>query len=470
MGKPTGFLEHPRETTKKRAIAERVADYAEVEPVPSVAMVATQAARCMDCGVPFCHSGCPLANLIPEWNDLVHRGHLDEAVARLHATNNFPELTGRLCPAPCEAACVLAIGDRAGQTNAVTIRAVELHLAERARQAGFPPEVASARSGKRVAIVGSGPAGLACAQQLARAGHEVVVFEKADRPGGLLRYGIPDFKMDKRVLDERLAQLRGEGVVFECGAAVGDDPGVTELVMRFDAVGLAMGAQRPRSLSVPGRDLPGVVLALDYLEGQNRVVAGDLAAPPITARDKHVIIIGGGDTGADCLGTAHRQGAASVTQIEIMDRPPQERAADNPWPRWPRILRTSAAHEEGGVREFALETTRLTGDDTGVKRLLAKRGETEVELVADLVLLAMGFTGPVLGASPLFDVPLDARGLIATDERLQIGGSKLFAMGDARVGASLVVTAIAEGRRAAASISAWLDGTLGVRRSLPMAG
>ncbi len=468
MGKPTGFLEVSRETVKKRPVAERVADYAEVEPIAPEATVVPQAARCMDCGVPFCHGGCPLANLIPEWNDLAYRGHFDEAVARLEATNNFPELTGRLCPAPCEAACVLAIGDRAGRTNAVSIKAIELHLSERARRAGLTPQLPSAPSGKRVAIVGSGPAGLACAQQLARAGHEVVVFEKADRPGGLLRYGIPDFKLDRRVLDERLLQLRQEGVVFECGAAVFDDPGVTELVMRFDAVGLAVGAQRARQLTVPGGDLNGVVQALDYLEAQNRVIAGDFVEPAITARGKHVIILGGGDTGADCLGTAHRQGAASVTQIEIADAPPLERASDNPWPRWPRIMRVSAAHEEGGVREFALETTRLEGGAGGVQRLVAQRGEGEVVFPADLVLLAMGFTGPLLESSPLFDLPLDARGLIAADARLQIGAGKLFAMGDARVGASLVVTAIAEGRRAAASITAWLDGT--ARRSLPLAG
>jgi glutamate synthase (NADPH/NADH) small chain len=470
MGKPTGFLERDRETIKKRPVAERVADYAEVEPLPPAAMVVAQAARCMDCGVPFCHGGCPLANLIPEWNDLVYRGHFDEAVARLEGTNNFPEITGRVCPAPCEAACVLAIGDRGGKTNAVSIKAVELHLSEHARRAGFTPQIANARSKKRVAIVGSGPAGLACAQQLARAGHDVVVFEKADRPGGLLRYGIPDFKMEKGVLDERLLQLRQEGVVFECGAAAFDDPGVTELVMGFDAVGLAIGAQRARALMVPGADLDGVVAALDYLETQNRVIAGDLAEPSISAHGKHVVILGGGDTGADCLGTAHRQGAASVTQIEIADSPPIERAADNPWPRWPRILRVSGAHEEGGVREFALETTRLEGEAGAVKRLVARRGDSELVFDAELVLLAMGFTGPLVEPSALLDVPLDARGLIATDSRLQIGGGKLFAMGDARVGASLVVTAIAEGRRAAASIDAWLAGALALRRSLPLAG
>jgi len=470
MGKPTGFLERSRETSKKRPIEERVHDYGEVETVMGDVTVAAQAGRCMDCGVPFCHGGCPLANLIPEWNDLVYRGHFDEAVERLHATNNFPELTGRLCPAPCEAACVLAIHDRAGSSNAVTIKAVELHLAERARASGLAPERASSQSGKRVAIVGSGPAGLACAQQLARLGHEVVVFEKADRPGGLLRYGIPDFKMEKRVLDERLVQLRAEGVVFECNAAVGHDPEVTDRVLGFDAIGLAIGALRPRLLAIPGSDLGGVVLALDYLEQQNRAIAGDVIQAPISARGKHVIILGGGDTGADCLGTAHRQGATSVTQIEIAERPPNQRVASNPWPLWPRTFRVSPAHEEGGAREFAFETTRLEGCAGVVQRLVARRGDEDLELSADLVLLAMGFLGPAIEPLSPLEVRLTDRGLIATDSRLQVEASKLFAMGDARVGASLIVTAIAEGRRAAESIAGFLDGSLRPRRALPLAG
>jgi glutamate synthase (NADPH) small chain len=470
MGKPTGFLELSRETAKKRPIDERVRDFGEVETRLSAATVRDQAARCMDCGVPFCHSGCPLANLIPEWNDLVYRGHFEEAVQRLHATNNFPELTGRLCPAPCEAACVLAIDDRSGRSNAVTIKAVELHLAERARAAGLAPQRGTQQTGRRVAVVGSGPAGLACAQQLARLGHEVVVFEKADCPGGLLRYGIPDFKMEKSVLDERLTQLRAEGVVFECDAAVGHDPGVTALVLGFDAIGLAIGAQRARALTVPGSELGGVVWALDYLEQQNRVIAGDTIATPISAHGKHVIILGGGDTGADCLGTAHRQGAKSVTQLEIAERPPDQRAAGNPWPLWPRMFRISPAHEEGGGREFSLETTRLEGEGGTVQRLVARRGDDELELPADLVLLAMGFLGPVIEPASMFDVRLTDRGLIDTDSRLQISGGKLFAMGDARVGASLVVTAIADGRRAAESIAGWLEGSLRPRRALPLTG
>ncbi len=466
MGKPTGFLEKDRETPHKRPVEERIHAAREgSEPAPEHQLRA-EAARCMDCGIPFCHQGCPLGNLIPDWNDLVYRGRFEEAAARLAETNNFPELTGRLCPAPCEASCVLGIDDKP-----VTIKEVEREIAERARAAGYAPKVARSRSGKRVAVVGSGPAGLACAQELAREGHDVVVFERADRPGGLLRYGIPDFKMDKAVLDERLDQLRAEGVAFRCGVDVGRHLTAAELREGFDAVALATGALLPRGLDVSGSDLPGVHPALDYLEQENRIQAGGTIADSIriTAKNKRVIILGGGDTGADCLGTAHRQGALSVVQLEIAPRPPDERAANEPWPLWPNIFRVSPAHEEGGERAYALRTLRIEESGGRAARLVAERidwkdgriiptGE-EVSFDVDLVLVATGYLGPEPSALyTALGVGLDARGRLDADENGRTGEPSVFAMGDARRGASLIVWAIAEGRRAARSIGAFLTG------------
>jgi glutamate synthase (NADPH) small chain len=467
MGKPTGFLEKERETPKKRSVEERLRDSREVyEPFPEEKL-RDQAARCMDCGIPFCHQGCPLGNLIPDWNDLVYRGRFEEAAARLAETNNFPELTGRLCPAPCEASCVVGIDG-----DPVTIKEVEREIAERARAGGsYAPKVARSRSGKRVAVVGSGPAGLACAQELAREGHDVVVFERADRPGGLLRYGIPDFKMDKAVLDRRLDQLRAEGVAFRCGVDVGRHVTAAELREGFDAVALATGALLPRGLDVPGSDLPGVHPALDYLEQENRIQAGDDIADAIriTAKDKRVIILGGGDTGADCLGTAHRQGALSILQLEIAARPPAARSPSDPWPLWPNVFRVSPAHEEGGEREYALRTLRIEETGGRASRLVAERIEwregriistgEEVSFDVDLVLVATGYVGPEPSALyTALGVGLDARGRLDADENGRTGEPSVFAMGDARRGASLIVWAIAEGRRAARSISAFLAG------------
>ncbi len=467
MGKPTAFLEVDRETPHKRPAEERVGDSREIyQPFPEEKLRA-QASRCMDCGIPFCHQGCPLGNLIPDWNDLVYRGRYEEAAARLAQTNNFPELTGRLCPAPCEAACVLGIN-----ASPVTIKQMELEIAERERgEHGYVPKPAATRTGKRVAIVGSGPAGLACAQELAREGHEVVVFERADRAGGLLRYGIPDFKMEKAVLDRRLEQLRAEGVTFRCGVDVGRHVNAAELREDFDAIGLATGALLPRGLDVPGSDLPGVHPALDYLEQENRVQAGEAIASAIRidAKGKRVVILGGGDTGADCLGTAHRQGALSVIQLEIAPRPPDARAPHDPWPLWPNVFRVSPAHEEGGERAFALRTLRI--EDTGgrITKLVAERvsweegrmvssGE-EVTFDVDLVLVATGYLGPEPSALyHALGVELDARGRLAADEQGRTSAPSVFAMGDARRGASLIVWAIAEGRRAARSISAFLNG------------
>ncbi len=473
---PAAFLKIGRAQTGKRSALARIQDSLEFEPPPPEALLREQASRCMGCGIPFCHSACPLTNLIPEWNELAARGHDDEALARLLSTNNFPEFTSRLCPAPCEAACVLAINDQP-----VTIKQTELFLSERERARGLVPLPAHRRTGTRVAVVGSGPAGLACAQQLARKGHEVVVFEKSDRPGGLLRYGIPDFKMDKALLDARLAQLEAEGVRFECNASFGDDPGTSELVLRFDAVALAIGAGRARTLDVPGHDLAGVLYAMDYLEAQNRAIAHGSESLH-HARGKHVVILGGGDTGADCLGTAHRQGAASVTQLEIAEAAPGARSSDNPWPEWPRVFRTSPAHEEGGAREFALMTVRLEGERGVVQRLVTRtavRGESGFEpgpgeersFPADLVLIATGFSGPEASSvAALFGLTPPV-GALAADARLNVlarGGAPLphvFALGDARVGASLIVTAIADGRRAAHAIDAFLAG----KRLLPLA-
>jgi glutamate synthase (NADPH/NADH) small chain len=473
MGKPTGFLEVARESAKKRPVAERLLDHAELELPLDDAKLAAQASRCMDCGIPFCHQGCPLGNLIPDWNDLVYRGNFAEAARKLDETNNFPEFTGRLCPAPCEASCVLGIHDAP-----VTIKQVEVAIADHARREGWDaPRPAAVRTGKRVAVVGSGPAGLACAQQLAREGHDVVVYDRADRPGGLLRYGIPDFKMDKALLDRRVRQLEAEGVRFEVGVDVGRAIDGERLRAEFDAICLTTGALAPRGLDAEGAELPGVHLAMEYLEQENRVVAGDAVPAParITAEGKHVVILGGGDTGADCLGTAHRQRAKSVLQLEIAPRPPEARSARDPWPTWPTILRVSAAHEEGGEREFALRTKRFEADAGRVARLVAERVEwrdgrivaaqgDELVWPADLVLVATGYTGPE--KHPLYaqlGVELDAHGRIAADENGRTSAPDVFAAGDARRGASLIVWAIAEGRRAAASASAYLAGRRGLR-------
>ncbi|MFB3915089.1 MAG: glutamate synthase subunit beta [Terriglobales bacterium] len=460
MGKPTGFKEYKRELPSRRPVAERINDWFEIyQPFPEEKL-RTQGARCMDCGVPFCHNGCPLNNIIPDWNDLVYRGRWKEAIRQLHATNNFPEFTGRICPAPCEAACVLGINE-----PAVTIRQIEKSIIEYAFQQGWiQPQVPEERSGKKVAVVGSGPAGLAAAQQLARAGHSVTVYEKADRIGGLLRYGIPNFKLEKKVIDRRIEQMTAEGVQFITNAHVGVNIEVEALRKDFDAVLLAGGAEHPRDLLIPGRELKGIYFAVDYLTQQNKRNQGD-QVNGLLATGKHVVIIGGGDTGADCLGTAHRQKAASVTQLEILPKPPEERAPETPWPLWPLQLRTEAAHEEGGMREWAVATTKFTGDEQGnVKQLHCTRvgppwefkpiPGTEFTINADLVLLAMGFLGPRrTGMIEQLGVKLDQRGNVATDENYMSSVPGVFAAGDMRRGQSLVVWAISEGRKAAAGIN-----------------
>ena len=463
MGKVTGFMEYTRETPTRRDVKERIHDYFEVyQPYPDE-KVRTQGARCMDCGIPFCHTGCPVNNIIPDWNDLVYRNEWKDAIRVLHSTNNFPEFTGRICPAPCEAACVLGINE-----PPVTIKLIEKTIVEHAWKEGWiEPEPPLSHTGKRVAVVGSGPAGLAAAQQLARAGHSVTLFEKADRIGGLLRYGIPDFKMEKHVLDRRIEQMAAEGVVFKTKAHVGRDIPATDLRKEFDAILLTGGAESPRDLRVPGRELKGIHFAMEYLPQQNKRIAGDTVPDQILATGKRVVIIGGGDTGADCLGTAHRQQAASVTQFEIMPMPPQERHATTPWPLWPLQLRTESAHEEGGIRDWAVNTTKFTGDANGnVKQLHAVRvgpppkfeamPGTEFTLDADLVLLALGFTGPVKqGMLEQFGVELDSRSNIATKNYMSsVPG--VFAAGDMRRGQSLVVWAISEGRSAAKAVDEYL--------------
>jgi glutamate synthase (NADPH/NADH) small chain len=420
----------------------------------------------MDCGVPFCHTGCPLTNIIPDWNDLVYQGHWKEAVRQLHATNNFPEFTGRICPAPCEAACVLGINE-----PAVTIKQIEKTIIDRAFEEGFiVPEPPAAHSGKRVAVIGSGPAGLAAAQQLARAGHDVRVFEKNDRIGGLLRYGIPNFKMEKHLIDRRMEQMRAEGVKFEINAHVGGNVPVEDLRREFDAILLAGGAEQPRNLNVPGRELKGIHFAMEFLPQQNKVCEGDTVSGQILATGKRVIIIGGGDTGADCLGTSHRQGARSVTQFELLPKPPDTRSPLTPWPMWPLQLRVESSHEEGGTRDWSVNTVSFTGDESGnVQQLHAVRvgapprfeamPGTEFTLEADLVLLAMGFTGPVKnGMVEQLGVALDARGNVAADATYMASVPGVFAAGDMRRGQSLVVWAIAEGRKAAEGIDRYLRG------------
>ena len=468
MADPRGFLTTPsRELPARRPVDVRILDWREVYESQDATELNRQAGRCMDCGIPFCHDACPLGNLIPEWNDLVWRDEWRPAIERLHATNNFPEFTGRLCPAPCEGSCVLAIN-----SEAVAIKQVEVSIIDRAWDEGWVgPQPPERLTGRTVAVVGSGPSGLAAAQQLTRAGHTVVVYERADAVGGLLRYGIPEFKMEKRHLDRRLAQMSAEGTRFVPGFDVGADLGVEALRARYDAVVLAIGATAARDLPVPGRDLEGVLQAMDYLPHANRAALDDTYEVPVSAHGKHVIIIGGGDTGADCLGTTHRQGAASVTQLEILPRPADERPSTNPWPTWPLIYRTSSAHEEGGDRVFSVSTTRLIGDYAG---RVASLELVEVNFVdgrfepvegttrtipAELVLLAMGFTGPQrAGLVEDLGVDLDGRGNIARDEQFMTSVPGVFVAGDAGRGQSLIVWAIAEGRAAAAGADAWLRG------------
>jgi glutamate synthase (NADPH/NADH) small chain len=462
VGKATGFLEYTRELPTRRPVSERVNDWFEIYDAFPINKVRTQGARCMDCGLPFCHTGCPLNNIIPDWNDLVFRDRWKDAIRVLHATNNFPEFTGRICPAPCEAACVLGINE-----PPVTIKQIEKSIVDHAfREGWIKPEPPRERSGKRVAVIGSGPAGLAAAQQLARAGHDVTVFEKSDRIGGLLRYGIPDFKMEKHLIDRRIEQMDAEGVRFQTNAHAGVSIPGADLQKEYDAILLAGGAEQPRDLNVPGRDLNGIHFAMDFLPQQNKKCAGDIVPNQILATGKRVVIIGGGDTGADCLGTSHRQKPASVHQFEIMPMPPADRAPQTPWPLWPLQLRSESSHEEGGIRDWSIATTAFSGNGT-VKKLHAIRvaappkfepvPATEFTLDVDLVLLAMGFTGPVKsGLLDQLGVTLDPRGNVATDANYMSSVPGVFAAGDLRRGQSLVVWAIAEGRQAAASVDSYL--------------
>ncbi len=467
MPDPKGFLSTPRETPRRRPVDVRIRDWREVYEDFGYDNVSKQAGRCMDCGIPFCHNGCPLGNLIPEWNDHSWRNDWQAAVERLHATNNFPEFTGKLCPAPCEAACVLGIG-----ADAVTIKLVEESIAERAFQEGWvQPQLPDRLTDRTVAVVGSGPAGLAAAQQLTRAGHTVVVYERADRVGGLLRYGIPHFKMEKRYLDRRLAQMSAEGTRFRTSVAIGKDITGEELRARFDAVVIATGSTIARDLPAPGRDLDGIHQAMEYLPLANRVQEGDYPDSPISAAGKHVVVIGGGDTGADCVGTAHRQGALSVTQLEIMPQPPETRSTAHPWPTYPMVLRTSSAHEEGGERVYSVNTEEFMGNDEGRVRALrlvevemregrfVPREGSGRELRADLVLLAMGFVGPErAGFLEQLGVELDARGNVVRDPEWMTSVPGVFVAGDAGRGQSLIVWAIAEGRACAAAVDRFLQG------------
>ncbi|MCX6427844.1 MAG: glutamate synthase subunit beta [Actinobacteria bacterium] len=467
MGDPKGFITTPRELPQRRAVDVRIQDWKEVYEPQSFEHLQKQAGRCMDCGIPFCHQGCPLGNLIPEWNDLIHRGDKNEAIARLHATNNFPEFTGRLCPAPCETACVVAIN-----ADAVTIKQVELRTIEEAFESGkvvpLPPD---RLSGKTVAVIGSGPAGLAVAQQLTRAGHTVAVYERAEKIGGLMRYGIPEFKMEKSILDRRLRQMEEEGTRFRASVDVGVEITGQQLRSRYDAVVIAVGATQWRELPIPGRELRGVYQAMEFLPWGNKQALGEEIDPPINVAGKHVVILGGGDTGADCLGTCVRQGAASVTQLEIMPRPDDERPSAQPWPMYPMIYRVSSAHEELDNRLFSVSTEKFIGDANGQLRAISiietvlVNGKfesvpgTEREIPADFVFLAMGFTGPE--KSPLLtqlEVQLDDRGIIIRDANFQTSSEGVFVCGDAGRGQSLIVWAIAEGRSAAASVDNYLSG------------
>ncbi|MFQ5991217.1 MAG: glutamate synthase subunit beta [Nitrospiraceae bacterium] len=476
MADPKGFMKYAREGPQRRPVELRIQDWNEFYEPMAEEKLKAQGARCMDCGVPFCqsHNGCPVVNLIPEWNDLVNRGRWKDALKALHATNNFPEFTGRLCPAPCESACVLGINEQP-----VSIRVIEWNIIDRGFDEGLvQPILPVTKTGKTVAVIGSGPAGLAAAQQLARAGHQVTMLEKADRIGGLLRYGIPDFKMEKWVIDRRLEQMRAEGVEFTTNVNVGVDVAPAGLRRQYDAICLAMGAEQARELPVPGRELRGIHLAMDYLTQQNKRNAGDtISQEPITAKGKRVVIIGGGDTGSDCLGTTHRQGCTEVHQFELLPEPPPERADSTPWPLWPMQLRSSHAHEEGCDRQWSVSTTKFSGRNGHVTKLHAQRvafeqGKftpipgTEFEMEVDLVLLAMGFTGPVKqGLLDGLGVSYDVRGNAAVDQDYMTSIPGVFAAGDVKRGASLIVWAIAEGRKMAAGVEKYLKAGYSSRHS-----
>ena len=473
MGKPTGFIEKDREYLHKRPVEERVKDWKEYVLPFEPSHLKDQAARCMDCGIPFCHQGCPLGNIIPDWNDLVYRDRWQDAIERLHATNNFPEFTGRLCPAPCENSCTLGLDV---YKQPVNIKAIEVSIIDRAFQEGWVKPMPPAKlTGKKVAVVGSGPAGLAAAQQLARVGHKVTVFERADRIGGLLRYGIPEFKMEKRHIDRRMKQMEAEGVEFKVNSNIGHNVPIENLKKSFDAIVLCGGATQARNLPVPGRELKGIHFAMEYLPQSNKVQEGDKVPDQITAKGKHVIVIGGGDTGADCIGTAHRQGAKSVTSLEVLPKPPLERAPNNPWPEWARIFRVAGAHEEGGEILYSVSTKEFVGENGVVKKLKGVKVEwepqpagppkmkevpgSEFEIPADLVLLAMGFLGPE--KNPLFEklgIELDQRSNVKADANKMTNVPGVFVAGDMTRGQSLIVWAIAEGRAAARGCDQWLMG------------
>jgi glutamate synthase (NADPH) small chain len=466
MGKVTGFLEIDRRDRRYLPASDRIRNYGEFVIPLSQEAVRDQAARCMNCGIPYCHNGCPVNNQIPDWNDLIYRSDWREASRNLHSTNNFPEFTGRVCPAPCEASCTLNLVDQP-----VTIKTIECAIVDRAWSEGWiAPEPTSRKTGKRIAVVGSGPAGLACAQQLARAGHEVRVYEKGAKAGGLLRYGIPDFKMEKHLIDRRIEQMQGEGVVFHCGVNVGVDLPVQDLLKSCDAVVLAGGAEKPRDLPIPGRELAGIHFAMDFLPQQNRRVSGEPTNTnePILASGKHVVVIGGGDTGSDCIGTSARQGALSVTQLEIMPRPPEKENKLLTWPEWPLKLRTSSSHEEGADRDFAVNTVEFFGSGGSVAKLRCVRVDgkfqpipgSEFDIKADLVLLAMGFVSPLHdGVVEQLGVALDQRGNVAADQTVyRTSLDKVYACGDMRRGQSLVVWAIREGRQCAHAIDRALMG------------